>query len=141
MTTLAGPGLAKTRAPRLVVRVVRELHRVNLGALEALLATADVVSEGCLLDGVWCGSTSVDLTLAEPLAPAQQRALACDPHLRVHLVRMATREAGARAPAALGPVSTELSLRFEQRLVRIVVDVEAPLGHAPGRVADGPTTR
>ena len=136
-----GPGLAKTRAPRLVVRVVRELHRVNLGALDALLATADVVSEGCLVDGFWTGSTSVDLKLTDALSPAHERALAFDPHLRVQLVRMATREAHARAPGALGPANTELSLRFEHGLVRIVVDVEAPLGHAPGRVADAPTTR
>jgi hypothetical protein len=135
-----GPGLAKTRAPRLVVRVVRELHRVNLGALDALLATADVVSEGCVVDGVWTGSTSVDLELPEALTPVQERALARDPHLRVHLVRLAAREAHARAPAALGPVDTELSLHFERGLVRIIVDVEAPLGHAPSRVADGPTT-
>lgn len=141
MTIALGPGLAKTRAPRLVVRVVREFHRVNLHALDTLLATADIVSEGCLIDGTWTGSSSIDLDLAESLTPAQRRALARDPHLRVHAVRLATREAHARAPVALGPANTELSLRFEHGRVRIVVDVEAPLGHAPGRVADGPTTR
>ena len=141
MTIALGPGLAKTRAPRLVVRVVREFHRVNLRALDTLLATADVVSEGCTIDGVWTGSSSIDLALAEPLTIAQERALACDPHLRIHAMRIAAREARARAPGSLGPVNTELSLRFERGRVRIVVDVEAPLGHAPGRVADGPTTR
>jgi hypothetical protein len=136
-----GPGLAKTRAPRLVVRVVRAFHRVDLHALDRLLGTADTVSEGCVIDGVWTGSSSIDLVLDEVLTPTQERALARDPHLRVHAIRMASREARSRAPGPLGPVNTELSLRIERGRVRIVVDVEAPLGHAPGRVADGPTTR
>jgi hypothetical protein len=136
-----GPGLAKTRAPRLVVRVVRELFRVDLHALDALFATADVVSEGCIIDGRWTGSTAVDLQLASSLTFEQERAVAHDPHLRLRLVRLATREAAARAPGPLGPANTDVSLRFERGIVRIVVDVDARVGHAPDRAADGPTLR
>lgn len=136
-----GPGLAKTRSPRLVARVERTFYRVNLHALETLLASADVVSEGLVVDGHWCGSTSIDLTLEERLSSEQQRALRACPHLRLKLLRVAQREAAARAPGAIESVRAELELRFEERLVRMVVDVEAALGHAPKRAADDPTTR
>lgn len=122
-------------------RVVRSFYRVNLHALETLLARADVVSEGAAIDGQWCGSTSVDLALEDDLDAQQQRALLVCPHLRVKLVRLAQREASARAPGAIDSVRAELSLRFEHRLLRMVVDVEATLGHAPPRVAHTPTRR
>ena len=41
-----GPGLAKTRKPRLVVRLVREIHRVTPAGLDELFAHADIMSEG-----------------------------------------------------------------------------------------------
>lgn len=141
MTIALGPGLAKTRSPRLVSRVVRSYFRVNLHALESLLARADIVSEGAVVDGHWCGSTSVDLPLEETLDADQSRALRACPHLRVRLLRLAQREAAARAPGAIESVRAELSLCFEHRLLRMVVDVEARLGHAPSRVADGTPTR
>jgi hypothetical protein len=123
------------------VKVVRELHRVDLHALEALLAAADTMTEGACIDGRWTGTTSVDLRVGDVLSPAQRRVLAADPHLRVKLIRLAAREAAQRAPGPIGPANTELSLRFERGLLRIVVDVDAAVGHAPHRLADAPTPR
>ena len=141
MTIALGPGLAKTRAPRLVTRMVRSYFRVNPHALDSLLARADIVSEGAVVDGHWCGTTSIDLPIEEPLEADHVRALRACPHLRVRLLRIAQREASARAPSAIESVRAELSLRIEHRLLRIVVDVEAQVGHAPSRVADGTPTR
>jgi hypothetical protein len=121
--------------------VVRSFYRVDRHALATLLATADVVSEGAVVDGHWCGSTSVDLILEEALDAAQQRALRACPHLRVQLIRIAQREASARASGPLESVRAELGLRFEGRLLRMTVDVDAAVGHARSRVADGPPTR
>lgn len=141
VTILLGPGLAKTQKPRLVVRLVRELYRLTPSGLESLLAAADVVSEGAPIDGVWCGSTSIDLPLPADASTAQLRALTHDPHLRVHVLRLARREASVRAPGPIETLRCEVSQRTERSLLRIVVDVEAVLGHARPRVADAPRTR
>ena len=141
MAIVLGPGLAKTRQPRLVVRLVRELHRLTPSGLDNLLAAADVVSEGAAIDGVWCGSTSLDLRLPEAVSTAQLRALTHDPHLRVHVLRLAQREASVRAPGPIETLRCDVSQRCEGSLLRIVVDVEAVLGHARARVADAPRTR
>ncbi len=136
-----GPGLAKTRKPRLVVRLVREIHRVTPAGLDELFAHADIMSEGAVIDGHWCGSSSIDFTLPGDLSPVQLNALMHDPHLRVRLVRLATREATVRAPSVLESLRCEVSQRVERSVLRIVVDVEAALGHARARVADAPLTR
>lgn len=141
MVLANGPGLAKTRSPRLVGRATRSFYRVNLHALATLLATADVLSEGTVVDGHWCGSSIVDLELEEELDAGQARALRACPHLRVKLLRIAAREAAARAPAALESIRAESTVIVEQRRVRITVDVEAALVHAAKRAADAPTTR
>ncbi len=141
MPPKSGPGLTKTTAPRLVVRLVRELHRVDALALEALLATADVLTEGACLDGHWLGTTSIEVPLGPALTPPQRRALLADPHLRVRLVRLATREAAFRAPRTLGTTRAEVTLGIVGDLLRIVVDVDAALGHAQARRDDGRAPR
>jgi hypothetical protein len=61
------------------------------------------------------------------------------PHSRVRALRIAHREAAARAPATLGSVQCELRTAADPRGLRIDVDVQAPLigvrapGSVPGR--------
>ena len=137
----SGPGLAKTTKPRLVVSLARQLHCVTQHGLDALLATADTVSEGALIDGHWSGTSSINLPLPPHLSATQLRVLMRDPHLRLRIVRLAAREAAIRAPAALDTVRCEVSQRVEHLLLRIVVDVDAWVVHARGRVLGAPLHR
>jgi hypothetical protein len=85
------------------------------GRLRELLEAADVVSEGSArAEGdnlVYYGSTS--LLLMPAVAPHElavlARILEMDPHVRLRVLRVARREACARAGGALGTLRAELS--------------------------------
>jgi hypothetical protein len=85
------------------------------GRLRELLDAADVVSEGGARaegdDLVYYGSTS--LLLMPPVAPHElamlARVLEIDPHVRLRVLRVARREACARAGGSLGTLRAELS--------------------------------
>jgi hypothetical protein len=96
-----------------------ELVAASDGRLRELFDGADVVSEGGAReeggDLVYYGSTSVLLAppgepTAEPLEELA-RVAALDPHVRVRAVRIARREASARAGGPLGTLHAELSFR------------------------------
>jgi hypothetical protein len=101
-----------------------------------LLEKADVVSEGAVrkeVEGsVYYGTTSV---LLMPAAKGRKYSveevetlvllLTADPHARVRAVRIACIEAQLRAGCDIGAVRAELTIRRDERGVRIDIDVEA----------------
>ena len=130
------PGLAKGRRPPFVaVSTHARLRAVDARWREAFDA-ADVVSEGAAraethASGkmVWYGSTSLIVPLA---GPEEERAFYAavaerDIHVRTRALRIAAREAAARAPSRLGRSSCEMRVTTDPRGVRIDVDVQAPL--------------
>jgi hypothetical protein len=101
-----------------------------------LFDAADTVSEGSVRDEktgrIWYGSTSlilrVDAGDAGGVDPAVLAALAGrNPHVRLRAVRVARREACARAPGGLGRFTCEIRVEPNRRGVRIDVDGQAPL--------------
>ena len=130
--------------PRLVLRTVDARWREAFDA-------ADVVSEGAARDEphssgarVWYGSTSIIVRLGEagrPLPESERAFLASiaerDVHARVRALRIAVREASARALAGLvgeaagnvrlGRSQCEIRVSVDPEGVRIDVDVQAPL--------------
>ncbi len=141
-----GPGLAKAGPGALVRRRCLQLLAVEDGPARQLIDGADVVSEGLarpeVSGSVYYGSTSV-LLLARSRGGAVPDAdiatmaalLASDPHLRLRALRIAVREARARAPGEIGPVSAELEVSPSPAGVVITVDVVAVIhaqatGHA-----------
>ncbi|MFO0677736.1 MAG: hypothetical protein U0169_14465 [Polyangiaceae bacterium] len=133
-----GPGLAKTRGPKLFERRERTLLRGVDAAWRKLFETADSVSEGSarLERGrrVWYGSTSLILPLP-PRDMADRTALvalaAGSVHVRIRAVRAATREATVRAPAALESCTCDVRIVDDPRGLRIDVEVQAPLIEVP----------
>jgi hypothetical protein len=132
------PGLAKVRTPPLVLRRSVELARASPGRWAELVDDADVVSEGRATPEagrvVYYGSTSVLLLMRSaggalpdaeigPLA----RILACDPHVRVRILRVAAREARARAGGVLGTMRAEIDVSAGARGVLVLVEVVAHL--------------
>jgi hypothetical protein len=133
-TRRPGPGLAKTHGLSLVATRETRLARANDAPWRTLFEAADAVSEGGTRDEpggrVWYGSTS--LILRMPGMPARERAFAMlvgerDVHVRLRALRMAHREAVARAPAPLGMSTCEMRFALDPGGVRIDVDVQAPL--------------
>ncbi|AUX32715.1 MULTISPECIES: hypothetical protein [Sorangium] len=132
---LPGPGLAKVKRPPLLQRRHVELVACSAGRLHALFDGADVVSEGgTRSEGgalVYYGSTSLLVALPSdaPLAAPLDRALALDPHLRLRALRVAQREAAARAGGPLGPMHAEIRCGLAPRAAAVsfalTVDVTA----------------
>ncbi|WP_437627584.1 hypothetical protein [Sorangium sp. So ce1151] len=132
---LPGPGLAKVQSPPLFQRRRVELVTCSTGRLHALFDHADVLSEGSTRSEegglVYYGSTSLHVALP-PDAPRDQaldRALALDPHLRLRALRVAQREATARAGGPLGPMHAEIRCGLAPRAATtsfaLTVDVTA----------------
>ncbi|AKT40501.1 hypothetical protein [Chondromyces crocatus] len=110
---LSGPGLSKSRAAPLVRRRMVELWSTTEGELRALFDAADVVSEGAArVEGgqlVYYGSTSVLLVPPDPsMLRDLWRVLPFDPHVRLRALRIAHREASARAGGPLASLQAEL---------------------------------
>ncbi|WP_437747316.1 hypothetical protein WME73_21710 [Sorangium sp. So ce302] len=132
---LPGPGLAKVQRPPLLQRRHIELVTCSAGRLHALFDSADVLSEGSTRDEggalVYYGSTSLHVALPPdaPLAARLDRALALDPHLRLRALRVAHREAAARAGGPLGPMQAEIRCGFAPHAAAVsfalTVDVTA----------------
>lgn len=142
---MRGPGLSKTKGGALG----KSRSGALLGTADArwrdLVESADVLSEGSprleATGSTWYGSTSLVVALPETSADDRAHILMLasgDPHLRVRVLRLAHREASARAPAPLGRVVCEVRAVADPRGLRIDVDVQAPLigvrvpGTAPG---------
>jgi hypothetical protein len=131
---LPRPGLAKARPPALVRSRTLSLVRASDARFRLAAEAADVVSEGRpeveARGVVYYGSTSVLLAFEGGApTPAELAALAVvaplDPHLRVRALRIARREAAARAGGAIGSVHAELAIVVEPRGVRVTIDVAA----------------
>lgn len=121
-----GPGLRKATRPRVhAVRCIT-LARLDANATRDWLDDASIVSEGGLHDGErYYGSTYVTVRDAT-LAPSSLASLVdADPHLRLRILRVAHREASARAAAPLETMRAEISIRSTADGVEIAVDVEA----------------
>ena len=134
LSSLKGPGLAKTRGYPLIATRTTLLARATDARWASLFERADIISEGAARheDGNlrWYGSTSV--LLPQPLledteASLLLRVASHDVHVRLRAVRLAHREASVRAPWPLGRASCELRFQLATTGVRIDVDVEAPL--------------
>ena len=146
------PGLAplrKARPPALVDVRARTGVRTVDGRWREAFDAADVVSEGALKDEthtsgrqVWYGSTSLIVAIG---ADDEERAFLAalaerDLHARTRALRVAVREASARALAAAAPAGAslgrsqcEIRVSVDPRGVRIDVDVQAPLIEASAR--------
>jgi hypothetical protein len=133
-----GPGLAKVRSIPIVRRRRLELVAACEGRFRDLFEAADVMSEGRALseglESVYYGSTHLlfaprsrggelpDQDIAE-LA----RVLDADPHFRLRALRLAHREALARAGAPIGPVRAEITVEESARGICVHVELSAPL--------------
>jgi hypothetical protein len=103
-----------------VTRRTVQLLSVLDGWWARVLDRADVVSEGSRASeppgGVYYGSTNLrcvpeprPATLQKLGIGALARLMLADPHVRVRLVRLARREAVARAPGPLGVLRVEIT--------------------------------
>ena len=144
----AFPGLTKVRAVPLVQRRRVELCTAQSGRWREILDDADVVSEGAVRaeDGalVYYGSTSVLLprlsaggALPDLDLGALASVLRADPHVRLRALRIAHREAAARAGASLGVVRAEVAVTAAPRGVVIAIDVAARLARRAVRATSG----
>jgi hypothetical protein len=141
------PGLAKSRGLPLVFERSGRLLRATDARWRALFDDADTVSEGCVRDEstgrTWYGSTSLILRIAPGDARGVDPALVAtlaerDPHVRIRAVRIAHREACARAPGGLGRFTCEIRVASDARGVRIDVDGQAPLIERRARTRTAP---
>jgi hypothetical protein len=137
------PGLAKVRAAPLVARRTLQLTAAPAGRWQGLVEHADVVSEGRTVDEeerrVYYGSTSVILPgrsvggeLPDAEVPALAALIRADPHVRLQVLRVARREAEARAGGPLTTLRAEIDVRPDSRGVSLLVEVVARV--APERV-------
>lgn len=131
-----GPGLAKATSGAFVRHRQMDFVAVEEGPTRLLVESADIVSEGLARlessGSVYYGTTSVLLTAASrggtlPDADVQNLSvlLASDPHLRLRVLRIAVREAQARAQGELGRVSAEMDVRSSDAGVVVTIDVVA----------------
>jgi len=129
------PGLARGRSRGPVSVRWTALARGSDALWRALFEAADSVNEGAVVSEAagqtWYGSTSLILALP-PETSTTERAFiaevaARDLHVRLRSVRLAHREAQLRAPSMLGRSSCEIRVGWDDRGVRIDVDVQAPL--------------
>jgi hypothetical protein len=144
------PGLAKVRAAPLFGRRNVALIVAHPGPLRDLVEAADVVSEGATrIEGgalVYYGTTSVLLlcrsaggALPDDEASTMAGALGCDPHLRLRAVRIAHREATARAGGPLATLLAEIHVAPTARGVTLLVEVVARLARGDLRKTEGGT--
>ncbi|MBL8743343.1 MAG: hypothetical protein JNK04_19665 [Myxococcales bacterium] len=126
------PGLAKARQRSILGQKTRQFIRAQEASLRSWMDHADVVSEGRTNGDRYFGSTSI--FLAWHKAPEglsyggdAAHALLYDPHLRVRALRLARREAEARATGNLSSMSADLRTDFDARGMFVTVDVEAAL--------------
>lgn len=143
------PGLVKIRAAPLVRRRRVELIVAEEGPLRDVVEAADVVSEGrTKIEGgqlVYYGSTSVLLrcraaggTLPDAEIEALSALLRRDPHVRLRVIRIAHREAAARAGGPIGTVSAEIDVAASARGVALLVEVVARLSRGDLRSTRAP---
>lgn len=101
---------------------------------------ADIVSEGGMNGDRYFGSTSIflawqkapeGLSYDNAATRAQRQALLHDPHLRVRALRLARREAEARATGNISSVSADLRADFDARGMFVTIDVEARIAAKP----------
>lgn len=110
-----------------------------------MIEHADIVSEGGRTSeppgSTYYGSTHLRCTLEprpdsirELSVAALARLMLADPHARLRLVRLARREAVARAPGPIGVLEVELAVRpsdgpmtQRQAMVDVEIEVSAPL--------------
>jgi hypothetical protein len=134
----AWKGLVKIRAVPLVQRRTVELAAVLSGRWREIVDAADLVSEGCTrAEGegqVYYGSTSVLLlrrsaggALPDEEVPLLSALLSKDPHVRLRVLRIAWREATARAGGTLGTLRAEIDVAAGARGVSLLVEVVARL--------------
>lgn len=132
----SSPGLVKIRSVPLVQRRRVELCNAHDGRFRDILASADVMSEGRVsIEGgvlVYHGTTSVILlrrshggALPDPDVDALAAVLKGDPHLRLRALRVAHREATARAGSPLGSSRAELRVDPGARGVVISIEISA----------------
>ena len=139
---LSGPGLRK--ATRGSIRSQRRpnLLRLNEGWVASMFSRADIVSEGAVRqdDGKeqYFGTTSIDVTIAAAAMAAEgheperlAQALLADPFTRLHVLRMARREATSRASRSLdvaySEVLAEASLVSGDLVLLFQIDLNAEL--------------
>jgi hypothetical protein len=126
-----------------------DLVIVESGPLGDLVETADVVSEGRTEAEagalVYYGSTSVLLLrrgagggLPDLEISALAALLRRDPHVRLRVLRIAHREATARAGGPLGTVRAEIDVSPSARGVALLVEVVARLARRDLRSTRGP---
>lgn len=131
-----GPGLAKANARSFVRRRRMDFVAVEEGPLQQLVEKADVISEGLArieaAGSVYYGTTSVLLVASSrggalPDADVENLStlFARDPHLRLRVLRIAVREARARAGGDLGRVSAEMDVRSSPAGIEVTIDVVA----------------
>lgn len=143
---LPRPGLAKIRSVPLVNERRVTLTAPSVGRWRELLDGADVMSEGRSKDElgelVYYGSTSLLIASASGGGPLPDRwladlarLLAHDPHVRLRALRVAQREALARADAPLGPIRAELVVSASPRGISLLVDVTARVERGGARRA------
>jgi hypothetical protein len=143
------PGLTKVRAAPLVARRTLHLAAVSAGRWQGLVEAADVVSEGRTVPEeerlVYYGSTSVLLLgrsaggeLPDADVPALAALIRADPHVRLRVLRVARREAEARAGGALATLRAEIDVRPSARGVALLVEVVARLARGYLRAGAGP---
>jgi hypothetical protein len=119
------------------------------GPLRDVVEGADVVSEGgTKMEGgrlVYYGSTSVLLlrqsaggTLPDQDVATLTAVLRRDPHVRLLVLRIAHREACARAGGPLGTVEAEIDVAESARGVSLLVEVVARLARGDLRSTRGP---
>jgi hypothetical protein len=132
------PGLVKIRAVPLVQRRQVALVSASAGRWEEIVDAADVVSEGRTEaeDGglVYYGSTSVLLLRcsAGGALPDQEveelaQVIRRDPHVRLRVLRIAHREATARAGGPIGTLRAEIDVSVVARGLSLLVEVVARL--------------
>jgi hypothetical protein len=139
---LVCPGVVKVREAPLFQRRTVALYTMTAGRWSEIVEGADVVSEGRTdPDGdrlVYYGSTSVLLlrrSAGGELPDLEVDRLAAlvraDPHVRLRVLRIARREAAARAGGPLGTLHAEIDVGASARGVSLLVEVMARLarGH------------
>ena len=140
------PGLTKVRAVPLVMRRTVHLSSVSTGRLREIVDAADVVSEGCTRpEGgrlVYYGSTSVLLLrrsaggqVPDVDVHSLTALLRVEPHVRLRVLRIAHREAAARAGGTLGTLHADIDVAASARGVALLVDVVARLARGDLREA------
>lgn len=128
------PGLAKARQRSTLGQKTRQFVRAIESSLRGWMEVADVVSEGRMNGDRYFGSTSIflawqkapeGLSYESDATRAQRQALLHDPHLRLRALRLARREAEARATGNISSVSADLRANFDARGMFVTIDVEA----------------